>query len=319
MRKLSAVFYLLFLLGLLVSCSSKPSDETIAKDIQTNVATDPDTQSSQVAVESTEGKVTLKGKVKTRAAREEIQKIAKSEPGVVAVDDQTMVEGETIAAAGSTATATAESSTPAPAPKVEPVAPPPPPKPVVVPAGTVLTIRTNQALGSKTSQTGQAFTGSLMTPITVEGKLAIPAGSDVGGTVIEAKKSGRFKGAAKLQLGLHSVTINGHPYNIETELFDKTSTGKGKRTAGMVVGGTGAGAAIGGLAGGGKGAAIGAVVGAAAGTVGASTGNRDINLPAESALSFRLLKSLTLKPDSGKALRVKGGNPRESSTPGDQE
>jgi outer membrane lipoprotein SlyB len=68
----------------------------------------------------------------------------------------------------------------------------------------------------------------------------------------------------------------------------------------MIGGGAGGGAAIGALAGGGKGAAIGALVGATAGTIGAATtGNRDIELPAESALSFKLDQSLTLKPDSG--------------------
>lgn len=128
--------------------------------------------------------------------------------------------------------------------------------------------------------------------------MGIPNGSPITGTVKQAKKAGRFKGAAVLALTLDSVTVKGHQYNIETEPFDQTSTGKGKRTAGMVVGGTGAGAAIGGLAGGGKGAAIGALVGAGAGTVGAATGNRDINLPAESALSFKLTQPLTLKPGS---------------------
>jgi hypothetical protein len=98
-------------------------------------------------------------------------------------------------------------------------------------------------------------------------------------------------------LSLDSIAVNGHQYNIETESFDQASTGKGKRTAGMVVGDTGAGAAIGGLAGGGKGAAIGALVGAGAGTIGAATGNRDITLPVESALSFGLVQPLTLKPD----------------------
>lgn len=179
-----------------------------------------------------------------------------------------------------------------------PLPPPPPPRPVIVPAGTVLTIRTAEALGSKNSQVGTAFTGSVATPISIGGKMVIPNGSPITGTVKQAKKAGRFKGAAVLALTLDSVTVKGHQYNIETEPFDQTSTGKGKRTAGMVVGGTGAGAAIGGLAGGGKGAAIGALVGAGAGTVGAATGNRDINLPAESALSFKLTQPLTLKPSS---------------------
>jgi hypothetical protein len=138
-----------------------------------------------------------------------------------------------------------------------------------------------------------------MTGISLGGNLAIPAGSDVAGTVLDVKKAGKFKGAATLQLALHAVTVRGHTYNIVTEYFDKTSTGKGKRTAVMIGGGAGAGAAIGGLAGGGKGAAIGALVGATAGTIGATTGNRDIELPAESALSFKLDRSLTLRPDSG--------------------
>jgi hypothetical protein len=117
--------------------------------------------------------------------------------------------------------------------------------------------------------------------------------------VTQVKKAGKFKGAAELSLSLHSVTVDGHPYNIITELYAQSSTGKGKRTAVLIGGGAGAGAAIGGLAGGGKGAAIGALAGAAAGTVGSMTGNRDIELPAESALTFKLDQSLTLKPGAG--------------------
>jgi len=50
------------------------------------------------------------------------------------------------------------------------------------------------------------------------------------------------------------------------------------------------------LAGGGKGAAIGAIAGAGAGTAGtAYTGNKDIVLPAESAVSFKLEQPLEIK------------------------
>jgi len=297
MRKITSILCLLFLVTCLISCSKKPNDETIAKDIQSKVATDPETQDSQVAVEAQEGKVTLKGKAKTPAARQEIVKIAQTEPGVTTVDDQTTVDQ----AADTASASSAPAATPAPAPAVAAPAPapPPPPKPVVVPAGTVLTIRTGQDISSKTAQAGMTFGGSMATPITIDGKVAIPAGADVSGVVNDVKKAGKFKGAAQLVLALHSVTVKGHPYNIETEYFDKTTTGKGKRTAGVIVGGTGVGAAIGGIAGGGKGAAIGALVGAAAGTVGAATtgNNRNIELPAESALSFRLLQPLTLKPE----------------------
>jgi outer membrane lipoprotein SlyB len=55
-------------------------------------------------------------------------------------------------------------------------------------------------------------------------------------------------------------------------------------------------ASIGGLAGGGKGALIGAALGAGAGTAGAAyTGEKEIVLPAESMLSFKLTAPLTIK------------------------
>ena len=290
MRKITYLCLLIMLIALSISCSRKPSDETISQNIQKKAAADPQAQDAQVTVDTKQGKVTLKGTAKTPAARDELEKLAKEESGVTGVEDEVSIDENF----------TGEPVTTGPLrPAAEriPLPPPPPPKPVIVPAGTVLTIRLGQALGSKTSQVGTAFTGSVSTPITIEGKMAIPAGSDITGIVKDAKKAGRFKGAAVLSLHLDSITIKGHQYNIETESFDQTSTGKGKRTAGLVGGGAGAGAAIGGLAGGGKGAAIGALAGAAAGTVGASTGNRDIQLPAESALSFRLLQPLTLKAD----------------------
>jgi hypothetical protein len=71
--------------------------------------------------------------------------------------------------------------------------------------------------------------------------------------------------------------------------------GKGKRTAVMAGGGGGLGALIGGLAGGGKGALIGGLVGAGAGTGGAAfTGNKEIVIPAETTLTFRLEHSVTV-------------------------
>ena len=295
MRKVTLVC-LVAVFMFFAGCARKPSDETVAQNIQTKVSADPQAQDSQVKVEAKEGKVTLKGTAKSNAVRQKIETIAKEEPGVTEVDDRLFIEtGEMGPAPNQIAPAVEQAADRAPVPPP----PPPLPKPVVVPAGTVFTIRTAQALGSKTSQVGTAFTGSLSTPISIEGKMVIPAGSGVTGTVKEAKKAGRFKGGAVLGLALHSITVNGHQYNIETEAFQQTSTGKGKRTAGAVAGGAGAGAAIGGLAGGGKGAGIGALVGATAGTIGAATtGNRDINLPAESALSFRLVQPLTLKPAS---------------------
>jgi hypothetical protein len=165
-------------------------------------------------------------------------------------------------------------------------------EPLVVPADTVLSVRLGDAVGSKISQPGQAFSGTLVDAVLVGSKTALPAGAPASGTVVDAKPLGRFKGGAALELQLNSVG----GYTVQTVALTQTATGKGKRTAVAVGGGAGLGAIIGGLAGGGKGAAIGALAGAGAGTAGAAfTGNKDIVLPAESALSFKLSQPLTIK------------------------
>lgn len=171
-------------------------------------------------------------------------------------------------------------------------------KPVVIPAGTVVTVRLEDSISSKTSHEGDRFQASVAEPVMVHGQTLVPKGASASGIVTEAKSAGRFKGAASLSLALDKLVIRGTPYRITTTAFEETSKGKGKRTAAMVGGGAAGGALIGGLAGGGKGAAIGILAGGGAGTAGAGlTGNnRDISLPSEAAVKFQLASALTLRP-----------------------
>lgn len=177
-------------------------------------------------------------------------------------------------------------------------APPAPREPVTytIPAGKTLTIRLADQVGSKVSQPGQTFGGTLADAVEVEGHPLIPAGAKVEGEVVDAKAMGRFAGGALLSLKLNSIQVHGQQVPIETSTFTQTLKGKGKRTGILAGGGAGLGALVGGLTGGGKGAAIGAAAGAGAGGAGAAfTGNKEIVLPAESAVAFTLKTSLKVR------------------------
>ena len=169
-------------------------------------------------------------------------------------------------------------------------------KQVILPAGTVVTVRLGNAVGSKLSTEGDHFSASVATPVEVAGQVVVPAGAEALGRIVEAVPQGRFKGGAVLRLVLESVTINRNAYDVKTSSVSHYLKGKGRRTATLIGGGAGGGALIGGLAGGGKGALIGAALGAGAGTAGAAyTGEKEIVLPAESTLSFKLAEPTTVK------------------------
>ncbi len=178
-------------------------------------------------------------------------------------------------------------SAPAPAPA--------PPPPVVIPAGTVLTVTLDQTVNSKIASNGDTFAASLAELVTVNGAVVLPAGTKVTGTVVRAQSAGRFNGNALLQLTLDSLKLNGTPYPVQTSEFEDVGKGRGKRTAIGAGGGAAFGAIVGALAGGGKGAAIGAVAGGGAGTAGAAfTGKKDIVLPAETRLHFKLVQPVSI-------------------------
>lgn len=165
-----------------------------------------------------------------------------------------------------------------------------------VPAGTVLNIRINQHISVKTSQPGDSFSGSIASPVVQNNAVVIPQGADVEGVVASAHKRGRFKGASILQLRLTSLTMNGQKYPLDTRDLTRTKKGKGKRSLAFIGGGTGLGMLIGGVASGGTGLLIGGLAGAGAGTgVAAFTGNRDINIPAESIVTFKLADDLVIQ------------------------
>ena len=168
-------------------------------------------------------------------------------------------------------------------------APPPPPAVISLPEGTEIQVRLDSDLGSAISHAGDAFTATVANEVTANGQTIIPREARAEGVVVDAKPLGHFKGGALLSVRLERVTTRWGSYPVSTSSISRAEKGKGKRTGLFAGGGAAFGALVGGLAGGGKGAAIGALAGGGAGTAGgALTGNKQIMLPAETLLTFRL-------------------------------
>jgi hypothetical protein len=206
-------------------------------------------------------------------------------------------QAEATPASAASNPAPAATPAPAPAPMAAMTPEPAPAAPVArvttVPSGTTVRVTMSETLSAKRNNVGDSFSGVLSGPLTTRGGgSAFKRGTRVEGTVVAAKGQGRFKGAG--DLGVELTSIGGIP--VHTSTYEVVQKGKGKRTAVLAGGGTGLGAIIGGIAGGGKGALIGGLAGAGAGTAGSAfTGNKDVVIPAESQVSFRLSAPLTVR------------------------
>jgi hypothetical protein len=167
-----------------------------------------------------------------------------------------------------------------------------------VASGTTIDVRTNEAINVKNVSDGRTFTGSVERDvIDANGQVAIPRGSNAQLIVRKISDS-------EMAVDLDSINVNGRRYTIDSNdptapvssESEKEGLGKNKRTGKYVGGGAALGAIIGAVAGGGKGAAIGAITGAAAGA-GAQvlTRGKNVNVPAETVLTFRLNAPLRVR------------------------
>jgi hypothetical protein len=172
---------------------------------------------------------------------------------------------------------------------------PPPAETFNIPAGSSLRVRLDQTIDSRGNRPGDRFTATLNGPVLIDGREAIPNGTQFKGHVTDARHSGHFKGRAVIGLTLDSFTIDGEEYPIDTAADRRVSTAHKKRNFAFIGGAAAAGAGIGALVGGGVGAAVGAGAGAGAGaTTAFFTGKKNVAIRAETILSFRLREPVTV-------------------------
>lgn len=180
--------------------------------------------------------------------------------------------------------------TPAPTPP-----PPPPPQQIVVPSDTTITIRMIDSVDSSVNQTGEVFHASLDAPLIVDDNTVVPAGADVYVRLVDASSAGHIKGKSELKLELVKLEYQGQSYPLTSSTYSVAGSSRGKDTAKKVGAGAVIGGIIGAIAGGGKGAAIGAAAGGGAGGVyQEATHGKQVKIPSETKLDFRLEQPVTI-------------------------
>lgn len=165
---------------------------------------------------------------------------------------------------------------------------------VVLPVGTEVVIRTNERIDARDAVEGQTYAAEVDENIRdTDGYLAIPRGSDARLVIRRVENNG------DLILDVDTITVQHHTYRVSTQDVEEENrregVGANKRTGKFVGGGAILGTIIGAIAGGGKGAAIGAAAGAAGGaTAQIVTRGKEIHIPPESVIRFRLDRPLRL-------------------------
>lgn len=176
--------------------------------------------------------------------------------------------------------------------------------------GTLLHVRMREQLSTASTELGSKFSAEVMEPVMNQGRVIIPIGSLLEGTVTEVHSGHRISGAAALHLEPRSITLpDGTLYMVHAQLIDTTLNNfnvdregtlkrrdRAKETLAVAALTTGGGAVAGALIGGGVGALVGAGVGAGASTVMWLKQERQATLKEDSRLVFSLTTPLMLKP-----------------------
>jgi BON domain len=238
------------------------------------------------------------------AATERTEKAAAQPPPPPPPTETATPAVQQVATTPQSATMPTQASAAPPSTSAAQSAPPPPPPPVtaVFPAGTAIEIQTVDSIDSTTAQAGDQFQATLALPLTWDGRVVVPAGANVYLRLVAADTSGQYKGRSELQLRLARLEFQGVDYALNSTTYTEAGNSRGKNTAEKVGGGAVLGAIIGALAGGGKGAAIGGAAGAGAGGVYQGvTKAKQVRIPSETKLDFKLDQPLDIPMPSGGA------------------
>jgi type IV secretory pathway VirB10-like protein len=196
-------------------------------------------------------------------------------------------------------------SDPAPVVRVEdhpvelprPVEPPQPTfDELVVSADSVIGLQTETYLSSERARVEDRVEARIVRDVRVGGRVAIPAGTRVSGSVVAVDRGGRMRDRARLGIRFNTILMaDGTRMPITTETIYRYGDAPGNDSAKKIGGGAVAGAILGAIIGGGKGAAIGATAGAAGGGAATMAGARnEAEFQAGAEITARILAPIAV-------------------------
>lgn len=132
---------------------------------------------------------------------------------------------------------------------------------LTVPAGTVVRVRLQDRLDSGETPQGHRFTMTVASPVSVDGEVAIPSGSEVVGSVTAVESAGRPNKGGRLEVTTEQIRVRGEDVPLDATIRFEGDDSIREDLKEIGIGG-GVGAVVGGLLEGGKGAIIGGIAGA---------------------------------------------------------
>jgi hypothetical protein len=179
-----------------------------------------------------------------------------------------------------------------------------------LPEGTVFRVSMLQAIEAYGTAPNTPFSGKVTQDIMRNGKVIVPAGSELHGRVVYATSANRIHGGSTIHLRADEFVLpDGTRYHVHAQVIDTQGSdtnvkGEGnivpssevKRNLAVLGAGAGGGAIVGAAIGGGVGAIVGSAIGAGAATTHWLLVQRSANLPASSILIFSLTDPMLLNP-----------------------
>ncbi len=156
----------------------------------------------------------------------------------------------------------------------------------VIPVGTELDVRLQDTLSSDRNQVEDRFTATTVVDLEVDGRVLIPAGSEMRGVVSSVHPAGRVDRKGSMTLSFDQITIGNRSYPMRGTVTQALESEGVRGEAARIGTAAGVGAIIGGILGGFKGAMAGILIGG--GGVIAATEGKDVELPAGTILRVSL-------------------------------